>query len=142
MEPIPLEPATESCRRKTHRHAGLAEKAEPPGRATEERGNGVSQRHQILRSAFRWLRTEQLPRVIPGAHNGQVELPIRSQHASDFRYSPGQIEGLLKLAAKYNLITTGGSDFHGLDTLNEPQLGMVEVPLESAEALIALAGRN
>jgi hypothetical protein len=48
----------------------------------------------------------------------------------------------LKLAQKYNLITTGGSDFHGLDSLNEPQLGMVEVPLESAEALIALAGRN
>jgi len=50
--------------------------------------------------------------------------------------------GLLKLALKYKLITTGGSDFHGLDSLNEPQLGMVEVPLESAEALIALAGRN
>ncbi len=53
-------------------------------------------------------------------------------------YSPEQIRELLRLAEKYNLITTGGSDFHGLDSLNEPPLGTLEVPLEAAQDLIAL----
>jgi predicted metal-dependent phosphoesterase TrpH len=53
-------------------------------------------------------------------------------------YSPEQINGLLTLAQKYNLISTGGSDFHGLDTIAEPPLGTVEVPLECAERLIQL----
>jgi 3',5'-nucleoside bisphosphate phosphatase len=57
-------------------------------------------------------------------------------------YSPEQIDNLLKLADKYGLIATGGSDFHGLDNLNEPQLGTVEVPLESVDRLIYLARRN
>lgn len=53
-------------------------------------------------------------------------------------YSPEQIAGLLQVASGYNLLPTGGSDFHGLDTLNELPLGTVEVPLESVERLIAL----
>ncbi len=52
-------------------------------------------------------------------------------------YTPEQVQELLRLAKIYDLIPTGGSDFHGLDTLNEPPLGTVEVPLESAERLIA-----
>jgi predicted metal-dependent phosphoesterase TrpH len=54
-------------------------------------------------------------------------------------YSPEQIQGLLRIAAKYNLIATGGSDFHGIDSLNEMPLGTLEVPREVVEHLMALA---
>jgi predicted metal-dependent phosphoesterase TrpH len=54
-------------------------------------------------------------------------------------YNPLQIQELLRLANKYDLIPTGGSDFHGLDPLTEIPLGTVEVPIESAERLLALA---
>jgi predicted metal-dependent phosphoesterase TrpH len=54
-------------------------------------------------------------------------------------YSPDQIHELLRIAEKYDLISTGGSDFHGLDTLNESPLGTTEVPLEIAQRLISLA---
>jgi 3',5'-nucleoside bisphosphate phosphatase len=53
-------------------------------------------------------------------------------------YSPDQIRDLLRIADCYGLIPTGGSDFHGLDGLNEIPLGTVEVPLESAERLLAV----
>jgi predicted metal-dependent phosphoesterase TrpH len=54
-------------------------------------------------------------------------------------YTPEQVQALLALAVKNNLVPTGGSDFHGLDGIVEPQLGMVEVPLESALQLVELA---
>jgi 3',5'-nucleoside bisphosphate phosphatase len=54
-------------------------------------------------------------------------------------YSQDQINLLLSLADKYHLISTGGSDFHGLDAMNEPPLGTVEVPLDCAKRLINLA---
>lgn len=57
-------------------------------------------------------------------------------------YVPEQVQELLRIATKFNLIPTGGSDFHGLDPTSEQSLGMVEVPLESAERLIELACRK
>jgi 3',5'-nucleoside bisphosphate phosphatase len=57
-------------------------------------------------------------------------------------YSPEQVSALLSLANKYLLIPTGGSDFHGLDAMNEPPLGTVEVPVESVERLIRLAQKG
>lgn len=51
------------------------------------------------------------------------------------------IRNVLSLADKYNLIPTGGSDFHGIEA-TEVQMGGVEVPLSSAERLIALANNN
>ena len=57
-------------------------------------------------------------------------------------YSPEQVYELRKLAAKYRLITTGGSDFHGLDSMNELPLGTVQVPLECAERLLAMAEKR
>jgi predicted metal-dependent phosphoesterase TrpH len=57
-------------------------------------------------------------------------------------YSPEQVNTLLSLANKYLLIPTGGSDFHGLDAMNEPPLGTVEVPFESVERLIRLAQKG
>ncbi len=53
-------------------------------------------------------------------------------------YTPDQVQGLLQVAGKNNLIPTGGSDFHGLDMMSEFPLGTVEVPLEAAMRLIAL----
>jgi len=54
-------------------------------------------------------------------------------------HSNGQINQLLGLARKYHLIATGGSDYHGLDDSAEIMMGEAEVPLESAEELIARA---
>ena len=50
-----------------------------------------------------------------------------------------EISRLTKLADRYNLITTGGSDYHGLDAATETMIGGAGVPLEAAERLIALA---
>jgi predicted metal-dependent phosphoesterase TrpH len=53
--------------------------------------------------------------------------------------TPEQTETMLALADKYGLIATGGSDFHGIEDSHDTMLGSVEVPLEAAERLIALA---
>ena len=57
-------------------------------------------------------------------------------------YNSDEIRRLVSLAEKYGLITTGGSDYHGLDAANETMIGGVAVPMESVERLIALAGRR
>ncbi len=54
-------------------------------------------------------------------------------------YTVDEINRLVGLADKYNLITTGGSDYHGLDASTETMIGGVDVPVESTERLIALA---
>ena len=54
-------------------------------------------------------------------------------------YIADEIGRLVSLAERYNLIATGGSDYHGLDDTNETMIGGVEVPMETAERLIALA---
>jgi predicted metal-dependent phosphoesterase TrpH len=56
-------------------------------------------------------------------------------------YSPQQVQRLQQVAQTFNLVATGGSDYHGLDSMNDPPLGTVEVPLEAAEQLIALNHR-
>ncbi len=50
-----------------------------------------------------------------------------------------EITRLVSLAKRYNLIASGGSDYHGLDDSTETMIGGAEVPMESAEQLIALA---
>ena len=54
-------------------------------------------------------------------------------------YTADEIDKLASLANKYDIIPTGGSDYHGLDTSNETDIGGVDVPMESGERLIALA---
>ncbi len=49
------------------------------------------------------------------------------------------VKTMLRLAEKYGLITTGGSDYHGIGNSTEVSLGGVAVPLQAAEKLIALA---
>jgi len=55
------------------------------------------------------------------------------------RYTAAEVSGLVSLADKYNLIATGGSDYHGLDSSTETAIGGADVPIETAECLIALA---
>jgi len=55
------------------------------------------------------------------------------------RYSAEEIRGLADLARKFDLIPTGGSDFHGPDVLDTVDMGGVKVPMESVELLRALA---
>jgi len=53
-------------------------------------------------------------------------------------YSDEEIDLLVKLAQRHNLITTGGSDFHGIDS-SETVIGGTDLPLASVEELIAKA---
>lgn len=53
-------------------------------------------------------------------------------------YSQEDVRFLVSLADRYGLITTGGTDYHGLDAA-ETALGDVDVPIESVERLVALA---
>ena len=53
-------------------------------------------------------------------------------------YSADEVSRLLGLANRHNLVVTGGSDYHGLDTESEVMIGGVNVPLSAAEHLIAL----
>ena len=54
-------------------------------------------------------------------------------------YPINEINKLLSLANKYNLIATGGSDYHGLDASTETMIGGADIPMKSAKRLIALA---
>ena len=49
-----------------------------------------------------------------------------------------EINRVVNLAKKYDLIATGGSDYHGLDVTTETVIGGAEVSIESAEQLIVL----
>jgi len=57
-------------------------------------------------------------------------------------YTTDEINELISFADRYDLIATGGSDYHGLETANETMIGGVDVPMESAERLMALAKRR
>ena len=57
-------------------------------------------------------------------------------------YTADEISRLVSLADRHGLIVTGGSDYHGLGEINEMMMGGVDVPMESAERFIALAGRR
>jgi predicted metal-dependent phosphoesterase TrpH len=53
-------------------------------------------------------------------------------------YTTAERESLVKLAEKYGLITTGGSDYHGLDDDTEVMMGEAGVPSYVADNLTAL----
>ena len=52
--------------------------------------------------------------------------------------TPAATQNSLKLAKRYGLIATGGTDYHGIND-NEVMMGGTEVPMAAAEKLIALA---
>lgn len=53
--------------------------------------------------------------------------------------TPKNTEATLKLAKKYGLLATGGTDYHGIGDSKEVMMGGVEVPLKAAKQLIAMA---
>jgi hypothetical protein len=53
--------------------------------------------------------------------------------------TPQQTAVTLELAKKYQLIPTGGTDFHGIGDSNEVRMGGVEVPMSSARRLIEMS---
>ena len=53
-------------------------------------------------------------------------------------YAADEINGLVSLANRHNLIATGGSDYHGLETDTETMIGGADVPGEAVEQLVAL----
>lgn len=59
-----------------------------------------------------------------------------------FNHTPLMVEHYLKIAKHYNLIATGGSDYHGAghDTCN--RLGAAFAPYESVQQLKELAGKD
>ncbi len=57
-------------------------------------------------------------------------------------YSPDERKTLAKLAAKYQLVACGGSDYHGIDESFETMIGESETPLETVEQLVALNKQN
>lgn len=59
-----------------------------------------------------------------------------------YGYTAEEVSQLVSLANRYNLITTGGSDYHGPNSSTEATLGGADVPMASAEQLIALAGQR
>lgn len=56
------------------------------------------------------------------------------------RNRPGDSERIEKIADRYNLIKTGGSDFHGMFTSRPAQVGMCVTPDSELERLIGMAG--
>lgn len=60
-------------------------------------------------------------------------------------HSPEETSAFLRMAEKYNLVATGGSDFHGA---NKPELslgtgrGDLRVPIQCAERLVERAGQG
>lgn len=53
-------------------------------------------------------------------------------------YAEKEISRLVRLADKYGLITTAGSDYHGLDETTETMIGALKIPREAEDHLMSL----
>jgi predicted metal-dependent phosphoesterase TrpH len=56
--------------------------------------------------------------------------------------TPEETEATLKIADKFGLIATGGTDFHGIEDTGEVMMGGVDVPEKAAKRLIAMANKK
>jgi hypothetical protein len=54
-------------------------------------------------------------------------------------YDQQAIERLLAIARQHDLLPLGGSDFHGIGSARERDLGDIPLPFEPVEQLVALA---
>jgi predicted metal-dependent phosphoesterase TrpH len=54
-------------------------------------------------------------------------------------YDQQTIDGLLAVARQHDLLPLGGSDFHGIGSAHERDLGDIPLPFEPVEQLLALA---
>ena len=64
---------------------------------------------------------------------------IEAYYAS---YPAEDIERLVSIADRHDLIATGGTDFHGIDIDTETLIGGVDIPQKSVERLLALAQQS
>jgi predicted metal-dependent phosphoesterase TrpH len=64
---------------------------------------------------------------------------IEAYYAS---YPVEDVERLVDIAERHNLIATGGTDFHGIDSNAEMLIGGVDIPEKSVERLLALAQQS
>jgi predicted metal-dependent phosphoesterase TrpH len=53
-------------------------------------------------------------------------------------YSPDKVDRLSAVAQKFGLITSGGSDYHGLDRYIGADIGTRDIPQESIDQFISL----
>ena len=57
-------------------------------------------------------------------------------------YTPDIINELLKIAERYHLVPTGGTDYHAFGYNSEVMIGGMLAPSQSVEQLFALAGKD
>lgn len=57
------------------------------------------------------------------------------------KYTPDIIKKLLGLAKKYDLLTTGGSDYHAFHDERETMIGDIDIPEECIKILYSLGGK-
>lgn len=57
-------------------------------------------------------------------------------------YSRDDIDRLLRLSDQYGLVSTGGTDYHGLEPDTDIDLGSIDVPVKCVEQLFALAQQS
>lgn len=92
-------------------------------------GGVASLAHPIIVGADDYrLDLERLVPALAEAGLGGIEVYYK-------RYTPEIRASLLAMAARYRLIPTGGSDFHGGGVVADAELGAVDVPLETVEML-------
>jgi predicted metal-dependent phosphoesterase TrpH len=58
------------------------------------------------------------------------------------RYDSATINRLVSLARKYDLLTTGGTDYHHFQDSREAMLGSIDLPVESVINLYTAAGKT
>ncbi len=81
------------------------------------------------------------PFTVPDVEAMIVELKPAGLVGIEAYYKNYSAEGkshLFGLAGKYDLIITGGTDYHGLDDTDEVMMGGADVPFEAVESLLAL----
>ncbi len=57
-------------------------------------------------------------------------------------YTPEEVGGLLAICRKYDLVPTGGTDYHAIGAPDEMEPGSAGPPMEIARRLFSLAGRE
>ena len=85
------------------------------------------------------------PLTVPDSETMVIELEAAGLVGIETYYhehTAEQTERLVSLADKHGLIATGGSDYHGLDADVGTIIGGVDVPIQSAEQLVALVERR
>ena len=96
------------------------------------------------------LEADGLPFLAHPADIGNLETFVRDLKAAGIvglevyygTYTADKIARLRELADKYDLIPSGGSDYHGLDQTIGSEMGRTDIPRESLERLLSLGSQK